>query len=538
MSTTSSSSSSSNSVSNSGGISNQLIEFDLKINDPNRILVLVRNLLEQDEYVRKEYDCDLFNQFECHHNAQLNKHLKVGHHVTHSQSSCCEKCTYCKFFDLINERANVVRINTDLYKSKSTTSLTTSTTSTIDHRHFVNLRYKKCNYPVSQLEWCEFQPYRSPLALVAFASCSNQAQLYEAVCRFEKERGKYKKTLVSSKLFVDFHQKHEMNEEYQKSLEVQRSSTVSLERINSYAGSISNLDASDLLSHNALTSLPDSTSDDNESVSTNEQANSLRDESSSFNETNSDLIYSSLEQQQSLKHQSSEDSARDEDTTNNSLPPAVEVKFDQQELESKLKSLEKDIVYLDFLFAKNGIDKIAVIIDTEKSKVDQAIKEMTHGVFKKLLNQIKIMNTNEDKQLNYFSEYLKTPIERAPPESNANGSTVRSSYSMITTQSSLLSIKQVNKKVVAARMNKFKGDLYLLLNIVDLALIHYSQSYNTAKKESDTLWSMAALEGICIASFIYLNETRQLQSFGGSTPSRSNQSEYSLPRKQTRFFKI
>lgn len=64
-------------------------------------------------------------------------------------------------------------------------------------------------------------------------------------------------------------------------------------------------------------------------------------------------------------------------------------KTDEIELNSKLKHLDKDIVYLDFLFAQNGVDKIAVIVETEKTKVEQALREMANAIFKKLFVQIK-----------------------------------------------------------------------------------------------------------------------------------------------------
>lgn len=65
-------------------------------------------------------------------------------------------------------------------------------------------------------------------------------------------------------------------------------------------------------------------------------------------------------------------------------------------------------------------------------------------------------------------------------------------------------------------MNKFKADIYLLLNLVDSALINYSNSYSQAKKEPDnSVWTISALEGLCAASFIYLTDTRQLSNGGG-----------------------
>ena len=62
---------------------------------------------------------------------------------------------------------------------------------------------------------------------------------------------------------------------------------------------------------------------------------------------------------------------------------------EESELTARLKHLEKEIVYLDFLFVEKGVDKIAVIVETEKTKVDQALKEMANSIFKKLYTQIK-----------------------------------------------------------------------------------------------------------------------------------------------------
>jgi hypothetical protein len=466
--------------------STQQIEFDLKINDSNRILVLVRNLLERDEFVRKEFDCDLFNQFECHHNANVNRHLKTAAtaatNTTFSSTTLNElaaegtKCTYCKFFQLLNDRAAQIQINSELYRqlvSKSDTQ-----------RHFVNARYKKCNYPVEQLEWSEFQPWRSAYGLVAFASCSNQAQLFDVVARFEKEKLKYKKTLVSAKLFVDFHKKHEMSEEYQKSLEL--------------------------------------------------AAKSDGDSIASVFELEEDDGSSSLSVFQDPLLAPDELEAKPELTGQNVDSNMV----NEQELQTKLKAHEKDIVYLDFLFAKEGIDKIAVIVETEKAKVETAMRDMINNIFKKIAYQIRLLNANEDKQINYFSEYLKTPIEKqtndasvSMPNGMSGSASLRTTTnSSVQTQSSLLSIKLINKKLVIGRMSKFKADLYLLLNIADSALINYSQAYNSGKKELDTVWCMSALEGICVASFVYLAEPAMLSATainGSQSSAKLNQTDLS-----------
>lgn len=180
-------------------------------------------------------------------------------------------------------------------------------------------------------------------------------------------------------------------------------------------------------------------------------------------------------------------------------------KSEEAELNAKLKHLDKDIVHLDFLFAQKGVEKIAVIVETEKAKVEQALKEMANVIFKKLFSLIKGISTSDDKQLNYYSELLRTPNERATSESS------------MLTNNSILSIKVINKKMIASRMHKIKADLYLLLNLVDSALVNYSNSYAQGKKEVDNgVWTMSALEGLCVASYIYLNETRQLSN-GGQT---------------------
>lgn len=196
---------------------NQLIEFDLKITDYNRLLIVCRDVLETKENKLREFECDLFNESECHH--------------IHEFNGLGKKCTFCKFYDLLDERAQslrfqsvfklkhnlknlilisflISRISPDLYK-----------TSSPNLSHFVQMRFKKYKYPVgSILDWCEFQPWRSPYGLVAFASCSSQAEILEAVRQFELEKERLKKSLIASKLFIDIHIKHETSEEYHNTL--------------------------------------------------------------------------------------------------------------------------------------------------------------------------------------------------------------------------------------------------------------------------------------------------------------------------------
>ena len=90
-----------NTVSSSN--SNQLIEFDLKMSDYNRLLVVCRDVLETKSNETREFACDLFDESECHH-----LHSNDHHHYHHKHSND-SKCTYCKFYDLIDERSHSLK---------------------------------------------------------------------------------------------------------------------------------------------------------------------------------------------------------------------------------------------------------------------------------------------------------------------------------------------------------------------------------------------------------------------------------------------
>ena len=98
--------------SSSTTTNNQSIEFDLKINDYNRLLVVCRNVLETKENKQNEFECSLYSESECHHNhgggvfttSTTNKQRR------HSQSpDGSQKCTFCRFYDLLDERATSLR---------------------------------------------------------------------------------------------------------------------------------------------------------------------------------------------------------------------------------------------------------------------------------------------------------------------------------------------------------------------------------------------------------------------------------------------
>jgi len=75
------------------------------------------------------------------------------------------------------------------------------------------------------------------------------------------------------------------------------------------------------------------------------------------------------------------------------------------------------------------------------ARIDLAVIETLSIVYHKLLNMANIINNLEEKQLNFYSERLKSPIETAQDtQSKASGST-------LDTTTSFLSIKLFNRKV-------------------------------------------------------------------------------------------
>lgn len=299
------------------------------------------------------------------------------------------------------------------------------------------MRFKKSRYPVgSILEWSEFQPWRSPYGLVAYACCSSQADMLQAVRNFEAEKEKLKKSLIASKLFIDMHIKHEMSEEYRSSLtskaansrkilrnlnnnqlfSIKFSSTIILDVENLSANSLSmrtsgidtaSFDTASVYSTETLTSITtsiDPLTGGLVSLELDNKLDSLTSDNNSdldpLSATTSTTTATSLPPERGgpRKILLSHNSANDVPSASLSLPNPNESwsanmsKADETELNTKLKHLDKDVVYLDFLFAQTGVDKIAVIVENEKTKVEQALKEMANSIFKKLLSQIKGKN--------------------------------------------------------------------------------------------------------------------------------------------------
>lgn len=151
------------------------------------------------------------------------------------------------------------------------------------------------------------------------------------------------------------------------------------------------------------------------------------------------------------------------------------------ELNTQLKQLEGNIIYLDDQLNKQDLSKIKKVIHQISSKI-----------YVELSKRCELVNPHDEKQISYFSEYLKNPIERD------NTNTQHLTQSTLTLQ-----VKYLNKKKTMGRMNKYKGDLYLLLNQIDQAVLHYSKAYSTLKKENDPTWTSASLLGLAVASIFY-----------------------------------
>ncbi len=93
----------------SSKVPNQHVDFDLHIKDYNKLLVLVRNLLDpaasttcpspSSKEMPRVYDCDCFDERECHHlNAGGESETTQSAHYTTRRM---DKCLYCRFVDFL-----------------------------------------------------------------------------------------------------------------------------------------------------------------------------------------------------------------------------------------------------------------------------------------------------------------------------------------------------------------------------------------------------------------------------------------------------
>jgi hypothetical protein len=456
------------------------IDFDLRIDDRNKLLFLLKNV-SHSVYSAKKFDCDHFSEYECHH----------SHTATNFDYST-KKCTFCQFSDLVRTQNPTVKLGNDFLK---TFTLNQAQLSSNSRYYFFNVRYtKNARLAEKSLEWSEFQPFKTPHALLAFAECSSQTDLYKAVKNYSLEKEKFKKYAVATRLFIDFHGKHENSEEFQTSLKLNKKFGTQ----SSFANlrSTFSVDETDPnVSENSTNQFQTSIDLANvEPVSLPEPIEDAKLNNSDFGEINFDLGLNNSENLLLKRQQSM-----------NVLKMAVSVEdqdyFDEAELNSKLKQLESEIVYLDFLFAKEGVDKIAAIVESEKAKIDTCVKSCVSVIVKDLAEKIVSLDTENDRQINSYSDVLKSPVETRGRSAKTTQSTVSSSQ--------MLSIKVINKKLIVARMHKQKADLYLLLNAVNSAVYHYYQAYSLGKKEEDSVWLTSALDGLCSASYLYVSENNR-----------------------------
>lgn len=71
-------------------------------------------------------------------------------------------------------------------------------------------------------------------------------------------------------------------------------------------------------------------------------------------------------------------------------------------------------------------------------------------------------------------------------------------------------------------MLKYKADLYLSLNMIDSAFVFYAQAYAATRKEGDTFWAIASLEGLLVLSYLFLRDQSTTATANSSSSSFKN----------------
>lgn len=168
------------------------IDFDLQLEDYSKITVLVKNLRGGSAKARAEaakgseadYLCDVFGEKECHHGEA--HHLRLDSLQT-------ARCQFCQFVEHLRSCHSHVPV----LQSKSG-----SLGGGGDKQPHLSLRYKH-SLTSEIVEWCDLQPWRSPYALFAHASCASKEDIMAALEGFEQLKSQFKKTLIVSKLFID-----------------------------------------------------------------------------------------------------------------------------------------------------------------------------------------------------------------------------------------------------------------------------------------------------------------------------------------------
>lgn len=101
--------------------------------------------------------------------------------------------------------------------------------------------------------------------------------------------------------------------------------------------------------------------------------------------------------------------------------------FDEAEFSKKLKLHQSDIVYFE----------CGLWAEQRAARIELTVKESISVIFYKLLNMANRISVAEEKQLNYYSELLKTPVETSEEKQKASSAL----------NSSFLTIKLFNRKV-------------------------------------------------------------------------------------------
>jgi hypothetical protein len=140
-----------------------------------------------------------------------------------------------------------------------------------------------------------------------------------------------------------------------------------------------------------------------------------------------------------------------------------------------LKNLKQIAGHFIFLTLDNG----GISSVESYTTLKDSVQDLMQKICLKISDSIDAMSLNDEKQLNFAADYLKTPLERATDVQN-------------TTQ---LMFKFFNKKKVIGRMHKHRADLYLELNCIETAFSNYLKAYNLLKNEKDSLWTASALLG-------------------------------------------
>ena len=159
------------------------IDYDLQLEDYSKITVAICDLLRpRGHTLPNEYLCEIFNESECHHTP--NHHLDLSSLTT-------KQCRFCKFAGQLRTKHALVNI----IQNKTNNSLNTE-------KQLIPVRYRNIQSK-EILEWCDFQPWRAPYILYGFASCQNKEEILTALENFEVLKTQHKKTLITSKLFID-----------------------------------------------------------------------------------------------------------------------------------------------------------------------------------------------------------------------------------------------------------------------------------------------------------------------------------------------